>query len=240
MELIIDIGNSSAKIALYDSKKVVERFYFENFTTIEASEILDRYKKIGSSILSTTRAHDMQLEKILDERLEKFIIFDPATTPTPLKNCYLTPATLGSDRLAAAVAAWQVFPQCDILIFDMGTAITIDFVSHRGEYLGGNIAPGLDMRLDALHNATAKLPRCIIEDYDPQKEFGNDTQSAILGGVVDGISYEIQGYIAKNVGAKIFFTGGDALYFEKRIKNPIFADYDAVLNGLHTILNYYA
>lgn len=240
MELVIDIGNSSAKIALYDSKKIVERFCFEDFTTTRAAEILCRHQNIDSSILSTTREHDVQLESFLSTRLRKFVVFDPATTPTPLKNCYFTPRTLGADRLAAAVAAWQVFPDCDILVFDMGTALTIDFVSCKGEYLGGNIAPGLDMRFDILHRATAKLPRCRIEDYDESQGLGNDTQSAILGGVVDGIRYEIQGYINRNPDAKIFFTGGDALYFEKRIKNPIFADYDAVLNGLHAILNYYA
>lgn len=205
--------------------------------------IFERYVgKIERGILSTTRLHDSETEEFLDKKLEKFIVFDPATIPTPLKNLYRTPHTLGADRLAAAVGAWEYFRSRgrgrDILVFDIGTAITVDFVSAKGEYLGGNISPGLTMRLRALNEMTDRLPLCSADDFEEQMLRGQDTQSAIAQGVVRGICYEIEGYIKAHPRAEIFFTGGDALYFEKRIKNTIFADQQAVTRGLRSILDF--
>lgn len=238
MDLIIDIGNSTAKIALYDTDKVVERFCYDDLRVSHLEAIFEKSNDIERGILSTTRLHDERLESFLREKLRRFVIFDPASTPTPLQNRYRTPETLGADRLAASVAAWSQFKGQNIVVFDLGTAITVDFVSAKGEYLGGNISPGLAMRLDALHRLTDRLPLCAVEDFVDSQNYGVDTQSAILQGVVRGICYEIESYIEQNEGAKIFFTGGDALYFEKRIKNTIFADHDAVLKGLSIVLDF--
>lgn len=240
MDLVIDIGNSSTKIALYDKHTVVERFSYDVLLPDSLLSIFEGRPKIERAIISTTRKADTALESILEQNVATVVVFDPARTPTPLVNLYRTPHTLGADRLAAAVAAWQEFPGSEILIFDIGTAMTIDRVSKRGEFLGGNISPGLRMRLAVLNSSTANLPLVEVQQEFEGGVFGCDTQSAILNGVVSGMCFEIDGYIAQNEGCKIFFTGGDALFFEKRIKKPIFANYDAVLHGLHIILDHYA
>ncbi|MEG0163518.1 MAG: type III pantothenate kinase [Mucinivorans sp.] len=242
MDLVIDIGNSKAKIALYDEKTVVERFCFDQLALSDVASILASHPDVDQAIVSTTRRRDLQLEFFLTNTLAKVVLFDPATTRTPLCNCYRTPHTLGGDRFAAAVAAWNRFPGCEIVIFDFGTALTIDRVNAAGEYLGGNISLGMAMRFMALNNNTDCLPLCNADNYSTEDRFGTDTYSAIMLGVTGGILMEVEGYIAyltkQNPQIKIFFTGGDALYFEKRIKNTIFVEYDAVLNGLHLILNY--
>jgi len=148
----------------------------------------------------------------------------------------------GADRLAAAVGANTIYPNSDILIVDFGTAITIDVVS-GGEFLGGNITPGAAIRFKALHHFTKKLPLCSLND-NPTELFGNTSVSAIECGVVNGIVYEIEGYIRdlqrKYSDLRIIFTGGDSNFFAKRLKNTIFATYDLVAYGLNRILEYNA
>ena len=161
-------------------------------------------------------------------------------TAVPIGNAYLTPETLGVDRLAAAVGAVsQVGDNC--LIVDFGSAITIDVVE-GGVFRGGNISPGVEMRLRALHDYTKRLPKC--EPTDENLELGRTTVEAIQQGVMTGITYEIEGYIsyfyARNVKLSLIFTGGDAKFFVKRIKNAIFAKYDLVICGLNRILEYNA
>ncbi|MEG0655407.1 MAG: type III pantothenate kinase [Mucinivorans sp.] len=242
MDLVIDIGNTKAKIALYDKDSVVERFSYNTLAVNDLREVLSAHNSLQRAILATTRAHDQSLEQFLASEFDHFVVFDPAHTPTPLVNTYLSPSTLGADRLAAAVAANDHFPESEILLFDLGTALTIDRVSACGRYLGGNISPGMAMRFEILNRSTACLPLCRAKKMEWEVEFARDTQNAIIQGVTCGIVLEIEGYIARFMNekpdGKIFFTGGDALYFEKRIKNTIFVDNDAVLNGLHMILDY--
>jgi type III pantothenate kinase len=167
--------------------------------------------------------------------VKKVIAFNPKT-PVPIKNCYATPETLGVDRLAAAVGANYLFPATDCLIFDCGTAITIDFVSQNGEFLGGNISPGLQTRFKALNTFTSKLPLEDIAENVPT--MGTTTATAIQAGVLNGISYEIETYIDRNPHCTIIFTGGDAFFLVKNIKNSIFVICNLVMIGLNRIVNY--
>jgi type III pantothenate kinase len=127
------------------------------------------------------------------------------------------------------------------LIIDFGTAITIDYVE-GGVFLGGNISPGMTTRFRALADYTAKLPLC--QATEAQLSYGTTTREAIEQGVMQGITHEIEGYIEafseKKTKKCTIFTGGDAKYFVKRIKNTIFADCEPVLVGLNRILNYNA
>lgn len=161
------------------------------------------------------------IEALLRRRLGRFIRFGHGV-PVPIRNGYATPDTLGADRLAAAVGAATLYPGNNVLIVDFGTAITFDFVSAEGEFLGGNISPGAATRFRALHHFTRKLPLC--ELIDREVFMGRDTVSAIEGGVVNGIVYEVEGYIRdlerKYDGLRIIFTGGDSNFFAKRVKKP--------------------
>ncbi|MBQ2098215.1 MAG: type III pantothenate kinase, partial [Bacteroidales bacterium] len=161
-------------------------------------------------------------------------------TRIPIVNRYSTPKTLGNDRLAAAVGATVMFPWGNSLIIDVGTAITYDYVKDGCEYLGGNISPGIDIRLRALHDYTSRLP--LIDDPQPTETFGLSTREAISNGVVMGVIHEIEGYVSdfekKNVNSNIILTGGGSIYLSKKLKITIFAEPNLVNIGLNRILNY--
>ena len=175
----------------------------------------------------------------LKNRAKKFIQLDE-NTRLPIENLYKTPETLGQDRIAACVGANFLMPDTNLLVIDAGTAITYDIVNAKNQYVGGNISPGLEMRKNALHNFTQKIPLIEITELVPA--FGATTNEAILAGVVNGLIYEIEGYISltSNVYPKlsVFLTGGDAFYFEKKLKSTIFANENLLLVGLNRILNF--
>lgn len=241
MNLIIDIGNSRAKVVVMDGDTLVREYVAEVFTTALFEEIMEAYPTISRAIIASTRGDEDTAKEVVAERIGRVVVFKPATTPIPLENHYHTPETLGADRLAAAVGAQAMHPNCDIMIVDFGTAITIDFVE-GGAFKGGNISPGVTTRFRALADYTARLPRCYATD--DVLEYGRTTKEAIEQGVMRGVEYEILGYteafMQKNGEKCIIFTGGDAKYFVKRIKNTIFADCEPVIFGLNRILNYNA
>lgn len=241
VNLVIDIGNSSAKIALFDKGRIIANHCYHDLTTEIIDQLTEQYPKVKKAILSTTRQHNPKQEQHLQKKIPNTIILNHQT-PIPLQNLYATPQTLGMDRLAATIGAWSIAPNQDLLIFDLGTAITVDKVTKNGQYVGGNIAPGLDMRFRALNHYTQRLP---LLDYNAMNEgfnqtFGDSTTSALWCGVVRGIEHEIQGYMAQNPSAVVFFTGADAKYFVKSVKSAIFADYQLVVKGLDRIIEYNA
>ena len=161
-------------------------------------------------------------------------------TPIPITNRYRTPETLGSDRLAAVIGASSLKPGKDLLIIDAGTCITYEVIDARGNYWGGNIAPGMQMRLKALHEFTARLP--LVEAEGDVPGMGYSTETAIRSGVLRGMKYEIEGYI-KSLRTKfphllVFLTGGNRINFDTNIKNIIFTDKYIVPRGLNKILDY--
>jgi type III pantothenate kinase len=142
------------------------------------------------------------------------------------------------DRIAAAVGAYSILPQRDILIIDAGTAITYDIVTKDGEYIGGNISAGIDLRFKALNEFTAKLP--LVKSDGVKPFIGNNTETAIRCGILDGVKHEIEGFInqftAKYPHLLVFLTGGTDFDFDERVKKRIFADKFLVLRGLNRIL----
>ena len=161
-------------------------------------------------------------------------------TPVPITNRYRTPETLGSDRLAAVIGASSLKPGKDLLIIDAGTCITYEVIDARGNYWGGNIAPGMQMRLRALHEYTARLPLVEAEGVVPG--MGYDTETAIRSGVLRGMKYEIEGYIksmrSKFPHLQVFLTGGNRINFDEDIKNLVFTDKYIVPRGLNKILDF--
>ena len=166
------------------------------------------------------------------------IVWFNNSTPCPLKIKYGTPGTLGPDRIAAAVGAWDEAPGRNILVIDAGSAITYDIVDNKGNFLGGNIAPGIKMRLRSLHEFTDRLPM-VVKDGDVPF-IGYDTETAIRSGVITGICHEIEGYIRaareKFGEVFVFLTGGDGISLKNNIKSSIFADKFLVAKGLNRIL----
>ena len=239
MNLIIDIGNNSAKFFLFQGEQIILHTRKENssFDVIdEWNRLYDIDKVIVSSVITESQS-------LLDEisKLQCPVIRFDKSTPLPLEVNYRTPGTLGSDRIAAAVGAWGEAPGRNILVIDAGSAITIDFVGKDGKYNGGNISPGIKMRLRALHEYTDRLP--MVEKEGDIPTIGYDTETAIRSGVINGVCHEIEGYInefkQKYCDVLVFLTGGDEKPLKNRIKSCIFADKYLVAKGLNRILNDY-
>jgi type III pantothenate kinase len=231
--IIIDIGNSFTKLFVTDGVEI--RYSTVYITKTDLEKIFVLFPRIKSGIYSVSGQIPGDMEDFLNEKLDSLIHFT-SETPIPIKNQYKTPKTLGSDRLAAAIGVNYFFPNTNVMIFDFGTAITIDFVDSENNYLGGNISPGLSIRLKSLNYFTSKLP--LVSVSDKIKEIGTTTKEAIESGVVHGIIGETLNYIHKYVDNKMIFTGGDYFYFAEKIKIPIFVFQNPVVFGLNRVLHH--
>jgi len=238
MQLVIDIGNTRVKTAVFEEKELrhFQVFPFLDETIIPA---LTAQFNISSCIVCSVVN---EIEAFIKEtQLQLPVLLFNSQTPVPVKNLYRSAHTLGSDRLAAAVAGNLLAPSENVLIIDAGTCIKYNFVNVSGEYLGGAISPGLQMRFNALNHYTARLPLLkISEDYS--ELIGTTSEESILSGVELGAAAEVSGiidqYSQRFNNIKVFLTGGDADFFAKRLKKPIFADQFLILKGLNEILQY--
>ena len=207
----------------------------------EVLELRSKYPQIKNVILCSVRPENPDLINQLNSNFPFLLIFDE-DTEIPLENLYRTKNTLGKDRLAAVTGANNNYPGRNVLVVDLGTAITYDLVDEFNCYLGGNISPGMTLRFRALHEFTGRLP--LVQPKQKIKFMADNTEDAIAAGVEKGIIFEIESYINilenqyRNM--IIIFTGGDAKYFDKKLKNTIFVDPFLILTGLNRILIYNA
>lgn len=227
-----------------DEGKMINHFIYKQFSSSDVERLLDLYD-ITDSIISSVVNIEAAVVNTLHRRSHHFVLFDH-NTPVPIINCYDTPQTLGQDRLAAAVGAKSLCPNENLLIIDAGSAITYDFVSDKGEYMGGNIAPGLKMRFTMLQRMTKKLPLVEVEENELIPLFGKNTRDAIAAGVIRGVAYEVKGYM-RTLGEKVphfrtLLTGGNAPFILNNVrtsrteKREIRYEKNLVLIGLNTIL----
>ncbi len=241
MNLVIDIGNSRTKIAVFDHIYLTNDYSFEIFNEKELEKILGEYPGIDKAIISSVAGDTGDMYKLISGKIGNTIILDE-NTPLPINNQYKSKNTLGKDRLAAVVGANFSYPGNDILVIDAGTAITYDFIDRYNNYSGGNISPGMAIRYKALHTFTGRLPLLSKQEVFP--ELGTDTNSAIISGVQTGIINEIEGYISHYLSIYnniiIILTGGDANFFDKKLKNTIFVNLNLVTIGLNCILEHNA
>ena len=236
MNLVIDIGNTLQKIAVFHNDEMV---YCQSFPVITESILISIINQfpVKYSIISSVDEVDTQVVDFLKNKTQR--ISYSHETEIPVTILYKTAETLGLDRIANAVGAAALFPNQNTLSIQAGTCLVFDFVNEKNEYLGGSISPGLKMRFEALHEKTKKLP--LIKKQDYCLDFlGIDTSSSILCGVVRGMLYEIDGfindYIAKYKKIKILLTGGDAGYLHKLLKNTTTHIPNLVLTGLNEII----
>lgn len=223
----IDIGNTRCKAGLFDNTgSLLEVKIFD--TPSSAAEWLE-LRSATDIIISDVKG----LASFTSPGLQ--IQYAGAHLKLPFTNAYGTPETLGADRIAVMAAVACMFPGQASLVFDIGTCMTIDLMHPGNIYKGGNISPGLQMRLRAMHEFTGKLPLAAMELNN--FEYGKDTSGALANGAALGMLYEIEGYIENVLNqytdVHILLCGGDAPYFEKRLKYKIFADQDLVLHGLY-------
>jgi len=238
MNLIIDVGNTRIKTAVFDDGKMVHNESLNNEIFVsETINIIKKYHCKNAIISSVGFINKSQIDKLRDEI--NLIELDYCTK-VPFVNNYASPKTMGVDRIALVSSAISKYPNKNVLIIDAGTCITFDFINYEGNYYGGAISPGLQMRYKALHSFTEKLP--LLEPVEKSELIGNSTETSMHSGVINGAISEIDGiinqYRKKNTNLTVVLTGGDINFLANRLKNGIFANPNFLLEGLNTILTY--
>ncbi|MGF1638772.1 MAG: type III pantothenate kinase [Cyclobacteriaceae bacterium] len=235
MQVVIDIGNTRTKIGLFDGNNFVRTEFVTDETQV--ADVISNLRP--SSIILSSVGNDMdELREILKEFCP--VLKFKNTTPVPIELDYESRDTLGVDRLAGVVGAFTLFPGHACLVIDAGTCITYDVIDADGVYRGGAISPGTAMRFKAMHKFTARLP--MKELSENLSLPGKDTGNCMNSGVAYGTAFEMEGmidYFEKQYRPlKTILCGGDAIFFESKIKRYIFANSDLVLVGLNSILQY--
>ena len=238
MNLVIDIGNSRCKIAIFNSGELI---YNEVITRINfTKKIINLIEKFSCDSAIISSVGFVKNGEIDELKSQIDLIQLDSSTNIPFLNKYLTPKTLGVDRIALVSSAVAKFPGKDVLIIDAGTCITFDFVNKEKCYLGGAISPGIKMRYKALHEFTQNLP--LLELESKNTLIGNSTEKCIHSGVINGVINEIDGvineYKEKNQDLTVVLTGGDVNFLSNKLKNGIFANPNFLLEGLNIILTY--
>ena len=239
MLLTIDVGNSRIKVAVFEHNKQLDFFIFEANEALKNIEnIFKKYSNLQKIILSSVGKLEKEVVDFIQNRFPTEII--DHKSKFPFTNLYATPETLGIDRMVLAAGATLMYPNQNKLIIDAGTCITYDFVNAENQYLGGAISPGIKIRYKSLNNYTSKLPLLTLsEDFEI---IGNSTKSAIHSGVINGVIFEIEGFISqyslKNQDLTIILTGGDAEFLAKRLKSTIFANSNFLLESLNLLSLY--
>lgn len=237
MNLVIDNGNTSLKAGLFDKGELV---FNHSYLPEHADALITdlRNHEVNHIVLSSVAAIPSFIESYIST-LNNVLIVE-AKTPLPIINKYLSPQTLGIDRLSNAVGAAVLFPKKNCLVIDAGTCLKFDFINDANEYQGGSIAPGLQMRYRALHEFTDRLP--LLHPAEEIELIGKNTEGSIHSGVINGMTAEINAIISEYKSRydtlQIILTGGDARFFLNRIKTHIFADPILTLKGLDAILRY--
>ncbi|MCJ8210736.1 type III pantothenate kinase [Mucilaginibacter sp. RS28] len=242
-DLVVDIGNSQAKLAIFQHREILWTAHLPEPDPAVLSDVLSRYQP-ESAIISTVKK-----DHTWHEQLSAYLpvqVFNYRMAAN-IKNHYRTPETLGLDRLAAVVGAYAEYPEQASLVIDAGTCITYDFVDNQGNYNGGSISPGLQMRFRAMHEFTAALPLVSTDSEKISTAWGDDTPSAMQSGVQNGLKYEVTGFVEsyreQHPELNVILTGGDAIFLDTVLKNSIFAPYIKidpylVLRGLNAVIQH--
>lgn len=236
MNLVIDIGNTQIKVAVFQETILIFKDQFHSDQLISRVLSITEQYTIKKGIIS----HVTNLDQTLLSELKKIVnlIELDYLTKLPFSNKYRTPKTIGVDRLALIAGAKGQFPDQNVLVIDAGSCITYDFLNQDAKYFGGDISPGIEMRYKAVHQYTANLPLLTRVEIVP--ELGDSTQNAIHRGILNGVIQEIEGvigqYKTKYQKLTVVLTGGDTIFLAKNLKSSIFAIPNFLLEGLNSIL----
>ncbi len=232
--LCFDFGNTRKKVAVFKKAKLSEAVVLKDDAAETIQQLIKKYKP-ARSILSSVIEHNPAMEELLSAHssFHKLSHLTKLAFTTPVGK----PETIGADRLALCAAAVRFYPKKNNLVIGMGTCITYNFINKYHEFLGGAISPGLEMRLKAMQQFTAKLPYAKPDSNVPL--IGYDTNTNLLSGAVLGMAKEMDGFIEaykeKYRNFNVVLTGGDIVYLASHLKNKIFADPDLIFKGLYAI-----
>ncbi|MBO9593730.1 MAG: type III pantothenate kinase [Niabella sp.] len=232
--LCFDFGNTRKKVAVFQDNELIKTLVLQDDTTATIRSLVETYKP-AKSILSSVIDHNAETETVLKDRTRFHLLNYQSQLPitTPVGK----PETIGADRLAIAAGGVHFYPGKNLLLIGLGTCITLNFVNKYRELVGGSISPGLEMRLKSLQYYTAKLP--LIAPKADVPLMGYDTETNILSGIILGMAYELDGFIAayeeKFDNFNVVLTGGDMQHLASHLKSRIFADPELIFKGLYAI-----
>lgn len=238
IKLTIDQGNTSAKVAVWRGDEIITEAVYRSLTENDIAALAGSIGgRFDAAIYSSVRDVADDVRGYIRERSSRFIELTH-DTPLPISIAYSTPSTLGRDRIAAVVGAYGLTAGHWTLVVDCGTAITYDVLSPDGVFVGGNIAPGIFMRLEALNHFTSRLP--LVETSGECPLWGTDTESALRAGAINGVVAELRYYrgMLPVAEPKVVLTGGSADLVSSRAGFELTVDSELVLKGLNSILNY--
>lgn len=227
-DLIIDIGNTALKASWSDGMTLGKTFRYQGERMLDFILSLTEKSRPEKMVISSVRHFTESNIKRLEQECDVLIAADK-----DLYSRYDVPEHVTPDRAAAMIASRYLFKGKGCMIFDFGTTLSIDFLDAEGKYEGGCISPGCRTRFKSLNRYTRSLP--LVDAPQSEKEKGNDIKSSIQSGVISGIIFELEGYVSRHPEKISVFTGGDAIYFAKRMKNSIFVVSNLVLMGLALI-----
>jgi type III pantothenate kinase len=237
MQLLIDLGNTLMKTAFWKGKQLLAEAAMDAGDIASLSQLIEKTGRPDLCFVAAVRELPEVLKNFLSSFNPRFLNHE---TTLPFRIAYLSPATLGPDRIAAVAAAWKRFPGKNVLVIDMGSCITYDLLTASGTYEGGSISPGIRMRLKAMHAFTGRLP--LLEPVEETPLTGKTTSESMLSGAIIGTRFEMQQYIYQYnklyEDLTVIVGGGDNKYFDYQFKCSIFAASNLVLEGLKVILDF--
>ncbi|KUG05987.1 type III pantothenate kinase [Solirubrum puertoriconensis] len=238
--LVLDIGNTAAKYGCFRGSALAESGSVA--TPAELRAVAEQAKAEHVLLASVAGPAEPWANALGGVVSGKVVVYESGKTPVPIANAYATPHTLGADRLAAAAGAAYLLPGRPVVVIDAGTCIKCDLVLNN-IFVGGSIAPGLRMRLQAMHHYTGRLPELLLPSTSEAAALalcGTDTRTAMLSGALNGAVAEVNGFVSsyrqQHPNLAVVLAGGDAAFFESRLKGHIFVLTELVLLGLHRIL----
>ena len=226
--LIVDIGNTALKAAWADGITLGRTFRYQGERMTEFILSLMVKERPDVLIISSVRRLSKQNVSRLEQSCETLLVVDDKVL-----DKYSLPSFITPDRAASIIASRFLFKSRGCTIFDFGTMLTVDFLDKEGKFTGGCISPGCMTRFKSVNRYSKNLPLLSLPEETEDK--GISLSASIVSGVISGIMFEIEGYICKNPENINVFTGGDANYFAKRMKNSIFVVCNLVLMGLALI-----
>ena len=229
--LLIEIGNTALKAAWSEGMTLGKTFRYQGEKVMDYICSLTARERPDLMVVSCVYPLSAYDADRLSRECGKMVLLD-GNHPQILGK-YGLPAWLTYDRAASILAVRHLFQGRGCTLFDFGTTLTVDLIDASGSYLGGNISPGCRTRFKALNKYSFRWKNSI-----PLK-VGTSLEGSIASGVISGILFEIEGYLALHPENVAVFTGGDANYFAKRMKNSIFAVCNLVLMGLALIAEEY-
>ena len=229
--LLIEMGNTALKAVWAEGDTLGKTIRYQGEKTIEFIQHITEKEKPNVMVLASVRDISSQDEDVLKTLCRELVLIDKKH-PSILR-AYGLPEYLSPDRAAGVIAVRKLFAGRECIVFDFGTILSIDFISEDGSYLGGNVSLGCRTRFKAINRYSKNLP--LVNTPKELTSIGSTLVSSVEAGVMLGVKFEVDAYIASRPESVVIYTGGDANLFVRYTRNSAFVVNNLVLMGLAVI-----